>query len=384
VADTGIISPETSAATADLTVIAFTLDDEALRREYDDFFESCSDAFIQQSTSWAEVVADIGPDTPIFLACRRDGQMVAGLPLYLYRNRLGNILTSVPQAGPMGGVFVHESLDRSEVEACYAALIGRAEELAAEHECIAMSVITSPLREDLPLYERYLQPTQIFENFTQLVVMEDVIEDGKVSFRDYNRSSNLRRNLRTAHAAGFTLAWAQSIEEFEEWYRIHEQRHREIGVEPISHDMLRSMFTLLGERDKARLLLVRDGDTLASGILFIGHRQIMDVYMPSVDSAYMDRAPNFLGTEYSLLWAWEHGVRYYNFQSCSSRSSGVYGYKKQWASRDLPYYHLTKLYCDPSVIQEIGIDGLRNGYRGHYVVPFAAFESGFQQRHFTK
>jgi hypothetical protein len=68
-----------------LEVTAFSLSDATHRLEYEKLFESCDDAFIQQSTYWAEAIKDLGPDEPIFILCRQGGNAIAGMPLYLYR-----------------------------------------------------------------------------------------------------------------------------------------------------------------------------------------------------------------------------------------------------------------------------------------------------------
>lgn len=95
-------------------VVEGELSDRRFRAEYDDLFEACPDAFIQQSTYWAEAIRDLGPDRPIFLLYRDGDEAIAGLPLYLYEHPRGNVLTSVPQAGPLGGIFFREGLSGAE------------------------------------------------------------------------------------------------------------------------------------------------------------------------------------------------------------------------------------------------------------------------------
>src|SRR5262245_5451084 len=158
-----------------MDVVAFGLDDGAARRQYDALFADCPHAFIQQSTAWAEAIAALGPDQPLFLMAVREGAAVGGLPLYLFQGPAGSILTSVPQAGPLGGVFVRRG---EPAEPVYAALLERAERIAREQRCLAFTVITSPFADDLALYERHLRPDLLLENFTQAVSLERVIRDG--------------------------------------------------------------------------------------------------------------------------------------------------------------------------------------------------------------
>jgi hypothetical protein len=103
-----------------MRVFEFALTDGALRARYDALFEDCPAAFIQQSTYWSEVIQDLGPDRPIFLLCEEDGIAVGGLPLYLFRGRFGDVLTSVPQPGPLGGVFLRPGIGTQQQERVYA------------------------------------------------------------------------------------------------------------------------------------------------------------------------------------------------------------------------------------------------------------------------
>lgn len=367
-----------------MEVLELGLEDAALRARYDELFENCPDAFVQQSTYWAEVIRDLGPDRPIFLLCQAGEQPIAGLPLYLYENPHGNILTSVPQAGPLGGVFFHPELTPAEIEQAYAALLAMACSLAVRHNCISLTIITSPFFADLEYYERFLAPTFVFENFTQYIVLPEIATEETITLRDYNRRSNLSRNIRKGREAGLAWDWSENVEELRAWHRVHAARHSELGVVPLKLEFFEKIWDVLKPRDKARLLLVRKDGEIASGCLYIYHRKILDVFMLSMDARFADLAPNFLNTEMSLLWARRYGVEKYNWQSSSSRTSGVYGYKKQWGSRAAPYYFVTRLFCPPERICNMGREALQHAYPWHYVAPFGIFEQGCGMKYFKK
>src|SRR5205807_2201047 len=126
------------------------------------------------------------------------------------------------------------------------------------------------------------------------------------------------------------------------------------------------------------------GDEIAAGCLFVHHRDVCDAFIMSMDSAYSAKAPNYLLMEEAFFTMWRRGIRYMNWQSSPRRGDGVYNFKKQWGSEERPYHFLTKIYCRPETILSLGAEGIRRAYRGHYVVPFGVFESGFEQRRFRK
>ncbi len=365
-------------------VVEGDLSDRRFRAEYDELFEACPDAFIQQSTYWAEAIQELGPDRPIFLLYREGDTAIAGLPLYLYEHPLGNILTSVPQPGPLGGIFFREGLSVAKLEPVFASLLGRAQELAQANRCISMTIITNPFFQDIEFYRKYLLPSFAFENFTQYIWVGDAIQEGKIILRDYNRRSNLSRNLHKARENGLEVAPHATEADVDAWLRIHEKRFGELEALPLDPQLFRGILNVLGPRGKACLLLAKKGGRVISGGLYVRHRSVMDVFMLCMDSEYADQGPNFLNTEQSLLMAHRMGVQRYNWQSSPGRESGVYQHKKQWGSREATYYFVTKLFCEPERIRKIGLDALKSKYTGHYVVPYAAFQEGFDKNDFRK
>ena len=342
----------------------------AARARFGALFEACPWAFIQQSTLWADVVAEIGPDRPLFLIASEAGEDVAGLPLYLYSAAPGDILTSVPQPGPLGGVFVRDGLSAERREKAYAALLAEALALAGRLHCIALSLITSPLHDDLALYERHLEPTSVLENFTQLIPLEETVR----------RSGGQRNNLTRARRFGFVVEECRDEAQLHDWYALHQRRHEAVGAVPLDRRLIENIFRVLLPREKALLLLAKDGERLAAGCLYILHRKVLDVFAISMDSDYAEHAPNALLADRSQAWAKERGVAIYNWQSSPSRTSGVYAHKQQWGSREAPYHFVTRLLCPPERITALGADTVHAAYAGHYLVPFGFFETPGERR----
>lgn len=366
-----------------LAVERFGLGDVALRARYDALFEECPRAFIQQSTLWAEVIAELGPDEPLFLLCTDAGRDVAGLPLYVFRGPFGAILSSVPQAGPLGGVFCRPGLAREAREAAYAALIEAALAASRERDATALSLITNPFDPDLELVERHMEPDLVLENFTQFVPLDEIVEGRQLKLRDWQRRSNLSRCLKRARAAGFAPLERPDAAAFDAWYAIHAERHQEIGARPLPRRLLENIRRVLEPRGKAFFQVLTSGSEIASGTLFIGHREVLDVFMLSMNSRFAESQPNFLGTELSLFEARERGHTIYNWQSSPGRGSGVHRYKEQWGSQERAYAFVTRLFHRERIAGR-SADEVRAGYPGHYVAPYAAFLDGFASSRYAK
>lgn len=363
-----------------IEVVAFGLGDSALRGRYDRLHGSCPRAYIQQSTTWAEIIAPLGPDQPMFLLATDESGDLGGLPLYLFDAVPGKILTSVPQPGPLGGVFGRSTADASGV---YRALLNAADSVARQNDCLALTIISNPLADDRPLYRRFLAPDLEFENFTQIVPVERAVSEG-IFILPNNRERNPGRTLRKAHAFGFRTELCEDPETFSRWYEIHTRRHGELGLAPLARPLLCGLWRRLAPQGKAFLLVVRAGDEIASGCLFVQHRDICDAFILSTNMAFSKQAPNYLLLEQALLLMAKRGVRWMNWQSSPKRNDGVYKFKAQWGSVERTYSFLTKVYGNSDRILKIGAAGARRNYPNHYLIPFEAFATGSLQGQFRK
>lgn len=355
-----------------MQVIAFGLAEVDTRARYDDLFEACPHAYIQQSTHWAEALQGLGPDQPIFLLASEGGREFGGLPLYLYRGAAGSILTSVPYAGPLGGVFSRLDSDRERV---YAALLGEAQEIARAHGCLALTIISNPIDDDVDLYHRHLAPSVSLQNFTQIVDLDAVVSNGRLVLRN-NKKGNPAATIKKAEAAGFSARLCSTSAEFEAWYTIHVQRAAEIPTAPLDRRLAEHIWRDLGARGCSFLQLVMAGDEIAAGCLMVLHKRVCDVFAVSMNSAHASNAPNYLAVKAAMLEMATRGVKMMNWQSSPRRGDGVYKFKRQWGSEEKPYYFLTKTFCEDERILRLGAAGLRQAYPGHFVVPFGCFEAG--------
>lgn len=341
---------------------------------YERLFDECPDACIQQSMDWCRAISGLGPDRPLFLLCTDGKQDLGGLPLYFYEAPTGNILTSVPQPGPLGGVFHRPGLTPDVITEVYRVLLARAVALAEAHRCLTLSLITSPFADDLDQYEQHLAPHFVLENFTQYVPLD----------RPAHRNHGHRNNVNRGRKAGFTIHFCKTDAELAEWYRIHEKRHRGIGATPLDYRLFENLFHCLAPKGRAQLVLLKMNEAVVSGGFYVYHRRIMDVFMLSFDSACEKLAPNFLNTDYSIEWARGQGLTIYNWQSSANKRCGVYEYKRQWGSIERPYYFVTRMIGDQARLAALGPEGLRRHYPWHYVAPFGVFETGFTRKYFQK
>ena len=189
-------------------------------------------------------------------------------------------------------------------------------------------------------------------------------------------SKNLQRNLRKARKNAFVIDEAPSRANVEQWYEIHAERHRQIAATPLPKALFIGALEHLVPRDKARFFFVRlneSGEMVAGGA-YLYHGSVMDSLMPSVRTRFAKLAPNYWLALYSIRWAWKRGLRYYNWQP-SPPAGGVYRFKRQWGSRDVPYYYLTRITGKIEPFLQSSVAEIRAAYPWHYVLPYDQISS---------
>lgn len=338
--------------------------DPADDAKLDAFFEACPTSFAQQTPGWRDVITAIDRDEPLFLACSEGGALCGVLPAYRFEGPLGAILTSVPQAGPLGGVAVHPEADAPPL---YTALLDAFAALARERDCALASVITNPIWPDRELYGPFAADFTLENSCLVLDLERAVGADGSLR----SASSHVRRNLRQAEEVGFDVDDAASPENVEVWYAIHEARHREIGATPLPRALFLAALEHMVPRGKARFFFVRlrESGAMVGGGFYVHHGGVIDALMPSVASEWARSGANYVLASHSIRWARAAGLHHYNWQG-SPPGGGVARFKRQWGSDERSYSYLTRMTGDARPFLESTPQAVRDGYRWHYALPF--------------
>ena len=194
-----------------------------------------------------------------------------------------------------------------------------------------------------------------------------VDEDGTL----LEASASLRRNIRRSRASGLCVDEDQTLANVDEWYSIHERRHRQIGATPLPRRLFHAALRHAVPRGRARFFFIRlaEGGAMAAGGLYLCHGSVVDAFMPSMDDRHASRRPNHLLAAHSIAWAHSAGYRFYNWQG-SPPDGGVERFKRSWGSRRFDYSFLTWITGDASPFLSATVSELIEEYRWHFVLPF--------------
>ncbi len=341
-----------------MDVRTFTASDKKSCLLYETFLLSCPNSVVQQTLAWSNVITDMDRDQAFFCMVVDRNQVIGVLPLYVYKHPLGNILTSVPYPGPLGGVAASQKNN-----AIYAALLDSMEEVSKKNECVAATIITSPFAQDIEIYRKVMRIDYEMENFTQCVDLQQPL------LFSHGIRNKLHKNI-----GELEIFESNEREVIEKWWNIHRKRMSELGADPIPLELFHAISTHLVPHH-ARFFFITSAGTLIGGCLYIFHRDILDVYMLSCDSDYQKISPATHLTNHTIRWAKENGFRVYNFQSSKRKGDGVYQFKAQWGAKEVPYFFLTKTFRPLGKLIGKPLSDIRRAYQWHYLAPFSLWDN---------
>lgn len=352
---------------------------------YDRFSHQCPHGLAQQSVEWSDVIAPISPDTPYFLVVRNtdNGEVLGGLPLYYFKGKFGGIMTSVPHAGPLGGVLLRPGLEEGIRKALYKVLLEKAIDLAKDLNCISLSIITNPFLQDEKIYHNVKKPDYILNNFTQIIELQNLFKlngtynTGKSRFNNF-----ISKNLGKAKRAGVVVQWGEETD-FEDWYEIHCKRHAELGAKPLPKELLMGILSVMDPAEMGGLAVTKINDKIVGGCLYIWDKDVADAFIMSGDSDYLYHGINHAVTDFALRDFQKRGIRFFNWQSCN-RNSGVYDFKVKWGSKEIDYQVLTWTFPGFEKVFEVGAQKVADEYPWHYVAPFDAIANQCSHGVFSK
>lgn len=335
---------------------------------YEDFLNRCEFSSIQHDLDWRNVICDLKKDEPYFVVAKEHKKIVGVLPLYYYKCKFGNLLTTAAWY-TISGIINSKEVQRQEI---YKALLDYSVNLAKELDCVALSVGTSPFLNDKELYLDYFKPEYVLENFIQAIKLSDVFnEEGNVIHPIYiSRRSGIIRNLRKAQRQPITISEERTRNSVNEWFRIHEKRMSELGAIPIPRELFNSILNNMVPNEKGIFLFAFYKDRMISGSVFLFNKKKMDAFMISADSNYLKFGVNYLVVKYVLRYANKKGISFFDWLSSPKKDDGVYEWKRRWGSHERTFLYLTKILGDISQWKSMDLNKLKESYPFHYILPF--------------
>lgn len=328
-------------------------------KDYSDFINDCSNALVHSTLEWRDVIKNICDDEPLFFIAKRDDKIIGALPAYFYKCDLGNMMLSIPHAGPSGGIVIKDGEDKTQI---FELLIKKMEEAAKENNCLLMTIITPHLSDDMGYYKKAFKYDFVLENFYQFFDLREKLRYDK----------RVRWSIQKAMRSNLKIVEDGDEECLRQFYRLYKQEMIEFNSDYEPFVFFKNIQKLMN--DKAKCFYVLLGDKLISGIILTYNNKIINYHLSATDKKFGALQPNTLLLDHALKWAKQKGFHFWNWMSSASRDDGTYKFKKGWGADDGTHYFLTKIIGDISEFKKIDLDTIKKRYKWHYVMPYKEFE----------
>ncbi|MFX1536029.1 MAG: GNAT family N-acetyltransferase [Promethearchaeota archaeon] len=334
--------------------------------KYEKFLLKCDYSSCQSSLEWSKTITALGKDEPYFLIAKKNDAIVGALPLYYYKCKQGNLLTSIAFHTISGITCIKNSYNE-----VFKALVDYSLDLGKELDCVAVSFNTNPFSHGHNFCIDNFKPDYIMENFVQYIRLNEIFDEkGNVIHPNYLRRTNLSRTLRRIKRKPLLISEEQTESNVEAGYKIHEKRSRELGATPIPRELFDSALRNLTTKGKGQFLFAFYNGKMISECLFLYSRTTIDMFMMSMDSDYKRLGTNYRFTDYILRWAYDHGISVLSWMSAPRKNDGVYRWKQQFGSHEATFYYLTKIIGDITPWKKMSYRELSEVYKFHYLLPF--------------
>jgi serine/alanine adding enzyme len=279
--------------------------------------ESLGDASLAHSAEWLTVIRKAYGHDPLYLSAEDDEGRAGVLPAFIVRRPLfGTVVTSMPfldTGGPCSG------------SAALTALL--VERLITEAQRLGARTV------ELRCTERLDLPPEPDQHKVTMAL--PLTPDSDQLWRQVGGA--VRNQIRKAERAGLSVDFG-GVENLAAFYDAFAARMRDLGSPVHAFGFLRAVMESFGAR--ARIALVRKGNTAVGGLLALTFKDRLVVPWATCLKEYFSLCPNMLLYWETLRFAGAEGFRCFDFGR-SSRDSSTYRFKSQWGAREEPLFWYT-------------------------------------------
>ena len=289
-----------------------------------------------QTYSWARVLKSIGIEPKFFIVMSKDSPL---LGLLMFKSDLVLGVLSAYEA--IGGPLVPPGVDEDIFPFFASSLKGLMKRKGLLYFYW------------MPSYSLNLESHLLGEGFLPIPSATFVVDlNHPVETLWKNLSKNARWGVKKAKKMNVTVSEAKSWDDWRSYYRIYVYENNEKGIRSRSLNLHKSMFRHLLPDTSVRLLVAKHHGKIIAGSLFLVTPHEMMYYESASNARYRNLQPNNITQWHAILWAKEHGVKYYDLGGSLWKPEeehqlyGVHVFKSGWGGNFCRYnsFALNKLY----------------------------------------
>lgn len=310
---------------------------------------------------YRDMLVALGIGQPIYLAARRDGELIGLLPTFRREAEAGVVYSSLPFFGPNAGVLCVDDEHRTEV---HTALLQAMVERARGDDALSCSVYTPFLFDTFALYDAVLEQAVVVEKFTHYLDLGAAAWSASVAY-----------DIRKARNAGLEIVESPSPDLRDAFYEIYVQNCQEFGIPQKPRLCIDLLLNDDSHDRRSQLYVAALHGQVVAGLLVLWSASTLSYYMPCTLSSARSLQPGSLLIDHAVADARLRGIRFWNWESSPSRTSGVAHFKRKWGSREASYRIYVQALRPHEDFVRIGAEGIASQFPYYFVYPFDRLQS---------
>lgn len=330
---------------------------------YMEYVGNKKDSLMYWSLKYRKVLSDLlGDESEYLIALDANDRVIGCLPIF-YREDcdLGTVANSLPYYGSHGGVLADDDNVRES-------LLDEYINHVQARDCVASTIVGSPLMNYDELYKRKLEPTYIDERIELMTYFpySDELAADRALMDIYHYK--VRNVIRKAIKNDIRVKTDNSVGTIEFLYNTHRENMIAVGGIPKTKkffEMLASHYVAGVDYD---IYVAYMGDIKVAAMLVFYFNGTVEYYTPVIVNEYRNHQPLSLIIYIAMQDAMEKGMEKWNWGGTGLTQSSLYTFKSRWGTTETRYYYYTKIWNEN--ILKVDRENILKKFSNYYVFPF--------------
>jgi len=326
---------------------------------YNDFLLRHEESLFYYSLKFKDFLKKLLDCREDYLLAIETDEVTGVLPLMYVDGRYGRIYNSLPYFGSNGGIITDNREASQALVAGYNSRVGGSRVATA-------TIISNPLLEqDYPGLKYDLTDVRIG-------MLTDLRMENPKEELIPRIDPAARRNIKKALNSGVRVEIDNGQVGFLK--KTHQESMSAIGGRAKSDaffQLFPSHFT--PGQDYNIYIAKKDGKLISALLLFYYHKTV-EYYTPVTDNSYRTCQPLALIIFQAIVDACKKGYWWWNWGGTWLAQTGVYRFKKKWATMETRYTYYTKV--NNQELLRLSPGTLLREYSNFFVIPFSALSGG--------
>lgn len=332
-------------------------------KSYMEFVLGKKESLMYYSVQFRDFLAELLNDEyEIIIAVDEKDHVIGCLPIFYRKDKKGHfVANSLPYYGGHGGPIAHD-------DSVMKALLEEYVNTTNEKNCVASTIIGSPLENYDQLYRDIVKPDYIDERIELMTYFpydsELPAADALMSKYHHMECRCIKKAIRNE----VDVRIDNSKESMEFLFSVHTENMLAIGGLPKIH----RCFELIQKHFKAGedyniYTAKKDGKNIAALLLFYFNGTV-EYYTPAIVEEYRTIQPLALVIFDAMQDAMKKGFEKWNWGGTGLNQKTLYDFKSKWGTFETRYFYYTKI-RDKDILK-LDRKELMESYSNYYVYPF--------------